>query len=137
MLFSQPRLLFSFSLFHYFLVVEASALTGSVATEPVRVGGVQKKPTSAHVCVGFFFLFNMGLNHYIGSCLNYRLLFLLQRHHSILEVLLCSTVCFPPSFFLACACVHSLQNHLHFSCSCVFRFYGTLPESSITITTQE
>lgn len=63
------------------LLLEAVALTGSVATESVRVGGV---------CLHFY----MGLNHYIGSLLNYRLLFLSQRHHAIFEALLCSRVRF-------------------------------------------
>ena len=63
------------------LLLEAVALTGSVATEPVRVGGV---------CLHFY----MGLNHYIGSLLNYRLLFLSQRHHAIFEAMLCSRVRF-------------------------------------------
>lgn len=46
----------------YILLLVAVALTGSVATQPERVGGV---------CLHFFY---MGLNHYIGSLLNYRLL---------------------------------------------------------------
>lgn len=66
----------------FLLLLEAIALTGNVATEPVRVGGV---------CLHFFFFsFNMGLNHYIGSLLNYRLLILSQHHHAIFEALLCS-----------------------------------------------
>lgn len=43
-------------------------------------------------CVFAFFC--MGLNHYIDSLLNYRLLFLSQHHHAIFEALLCSRVWF-------------------------------------------
>lgn len=121
MLISQPRLLFSC---YYFLVVEALAHTGSVATEPVREGGV-----SECVCVVFFL--NMGLNDYIGSCLNYRRLFLSQHHCSILEALLCSTVCFfPLFFFFTCLCVCVAANVVSritcISAAAVFLgFYGT------------
>lgn len=74
-----------------------------------------------------FAFFYMGLNHYIGSLLNYRLLILLQRHHAISEALLCSRVRFLPLFFLGrCACyllyvsrvVCSLE-----SCSSLFFLY--------------
>lgn len=41
------------------------------------------------VCSHFFF-FYIELNHYIGSLVNYRLLFLSRRHHAIFEALLCS-----------------------------------------------
>lgn len=75
----------------FFLLLEAVALTGSVATEPVRVGGV----------FAFLFFFYMGLNHYIGSLLNYRLLFLSQRHLAIFEALLRSRVWFVCAFFLS------------------------------------
>lgn len=52
-------------------------------------------------CVCNFFFFYMGLNHYIGSLLNYRLLFLSQRHHAIFEALLRSRVWFVCAFFLS------------------------------------
>lgn len=53
-----------------------------------------------------FAFFYMGLNHYIDSLLNYRLLFLSQRHHAIFEALLCSRVCGFALFFFRgrCAC---------------------------------
>lgn len=98
----------------FLLLLEAIALTGNVATEPVRVGGV---------CLHFFFFFsfNMGLNHYIGSLLNYRLLILSQHHHAIFEALLCSGERFCLFFLGRCAsCVLYLskaicsENHLTF-----------------------
>lgn len=46
-----------------------------------------------------FAFFYMGLNHYIDSLLNYRLLFFSQRHHAIFEALLCLRAWFCLLFF--------------------------------------
>lgn len=69
----------------------------------------------------FFFFFNMGLNHYIGSLLNYRLLVLSQHHRAIFEALLCSGERFCLFLLGRCAsCVLYLskaicsENHLTF-----------------------
>lgn len=53
------------------------------------------------VCLHFF---DMGLNHHIGSLLNYRLLLLSQRHHAISEAVLCSGVWLLLGFLGRCAC---------------------------------
>ncbi len=73
----------------FFLLLEAVALDRKCCDRASESGW----------CV--FAFFYMGLNHYIGSLLNYRLLFLSQRHHAIFEALLCSSVWLLPLFFLA------------------------------------
>lgn len=65
-------------------------------TYPLDFGGFEE-----HFFFFPFFFFYMGLNHYIGSLLNYRLLFLSQRHHAIFEALLRSRVWFVCAFFLS------------------------------------
>lgn len=75
-------------------------------------------------------------------CLNYRLLFLPQRHRSIFEAVCCALECFLPSFFffflrVPTPSTESLAFLLQLCFSGFFTALGGLPECSITITTQE
>lgn len=60
-------------------------------------------------------------------CLNYRLLFLPQRHRSIFEAVCCALECFLPSFFFFFfACANAVYRIARISAAAVFFgvFYG-------------
>lgn len=77
----------------------AFSAVGSVCTDRKRCDRASESGWCVCVCLLFFSSFHSGLNRYIGSSLNYRLLFLFPRHRAISEALLCSGVWFSRCFF--------------------------------------